>query len=315
MSSVQNSVDTVNAAATAIFTSGRRAQPSSVQRKRWASFRSLYSCFGSHKHTKRISHAVLVSEPSPLATVHPSVDNPNHRSSAILLPFIVPPSSPASFLQSDPPSATHTPIGLLSVHAYSPTGTQPIFTIGPYAYETQLVSPPVFSTFTTEPSTAPLTPPTETTTPSSPEVPFAELLSSSLARNRRNAKCEFIGYGHFSNYDVASLANSDRESQNGDHRVSFELIGEDIPICVVKENVPPRKIDECEIPRTVSVGSSKDFDFDNSKEEEEEEEVSDKSSIDCEWWTSDESVVTSKGYLGGHRNKWTFFRVLQSGVG
>eukprot|EP00249_Psilotum_nudum_P022421 c28511_g1_i1 orf=991-1692(+) len=59
----------------------------------------------------------------------------------------------------------------------------PMFMIGPYAHETQLVSPPVFSTFTTEPSTAPFTPPPELahlTTPSSPDVPFAELLASSL---------------------------------------------------------------------------------------------------------------------------------------
>lgn len=58
-----------------------------------------------------------------------------------------------------------------------------MFATGPYAHETQLVSPPVFSTFTTEPSTAPLTPPPELaqlTTPSSPDVPFARFLSSSM---------------------------------------------------------------------------------------------------------------------------------------
>ncbi|XVF74023.1 hypothetical protein PTKIN_Ptkin13bG0028600 [Pterospermum kingtungense] len=57
-----------------------------------------------------------------------------------------------------------------------------MFATGPYAHETQLVSPPVFSTFTTEPSTAPLTPPPELahlTTPSSPDVPFARFLTSS----------------------------------------------------------------------------------------------------------------------------------------
>lgn len=56
-----------------------------------------------------------------------------------------------------------------------------MFATGPYAHETQLVSPPVFSTFTTEPSTAPLTPPPELahlTTPSSPDVPYAQYLSS-----------------------------------------------------------------------------------------------------------------------------------------
>jgi hypothetical protein len=57
-----------------------------------------------------------------------------------------------------------------------------MFATGPYAHETQLVSPPVFSTFTTEPSSAPLTPPPELahlTTPSSPDVPFAQFLTSS----------------------------------------------------------------------------------------------------------------------------------------
>lgn len=65
-----------------------------------------------------------------------------------------------------------------------------MFTIGPYAHETQLVSPPVFSAFTSEPSTAAVTPPPEPvqfTTPSSPEVPFAKLLTSSLKRSRRNS--------------------------------------------------------------------------------------------------------------------------------
>ena len=121
-------------------------------------------------------------------------DNSTHPS-AILLPFIAPPSSPASFLQSDPPSATQSPAGMLSlaalaVNACSLSGPASIFAIGPYAHETQLVSPPVFSTFTTEPSTASFTPPPEPvqlTTPSSPEVPFAQLLASSLGRARRHS--------------------------------------------------------------------------------------------------------------------------------
>lgn len=81
-------------------------------------------------------------------------------------------------------------LAALSANAYSPGGAQSMFTIGPYAYETQLVSPPVFSTFNTEPSTAPYTPPPESvqlTTPSSPEVPFAQLLTSSLDRSRRHS--------------------------------------------------------------------------------------------------------------------------------
>ncbi|KAL3833479.1 hypothetical protein ACJIZ3_008215 [Penstemon smallii] len=72
---------------------------------------------------------------------------------------------------------------------YSPGGPASMFAIGPYAYETQLVSPPVFSTFTTEPSTAPYTPPTESylNTPSSPEVPFARLLEPNL-QNREASR-------------------------------------------------------------------------------------------------------------------------------
>lgn len=119
------------------------------------------------------------------------------------MPFIVPPSSPASFLQSDPPSATQTPVGLFSLSSLTVNasrGPASIFAIGPYAYETQLVSPPVFSNFTTEPST-PFTPPPESlqlTTPSSPEVPFAQLLASSLDRdyknNRTNKKFALSNY-------------------------------------------------------------------------------------------------------------------------
>lgn len=64
-----------------------------------------------------------------------------------------------------------------------------MFAIGPYAHETQLVSPPVFSTFTTEPSTAPYTPPPESvhhlTTPSSPEVPFARLVDPTLQNGQK----------------------------------------------------------------------------------------------------------------------------------
>ncbi|CAK9156616.1 unnamed protein product [Ilex paraguariensis] len=143
----------------------------------------MYWCFGSHKQNKRIGHAVLVPETTASRAEVPAAEN-QVQAPSIVLPFIVPPSSPASFLQSEPPSATQSPAGLLSFTAisasmYSPGGPANIFAIGPYAHETQLVSPPVFSTFTTEPSTAPFTPPPESvhlTTPSSPEVPFARLL-------------------------------------------------------------------------------------------------------------------------------------------
>lgn len=115
----------------------------------------------------------------------PTIENLPQPTS-IVLPFMAPPSSPASFLQSEPPSATQSPGGLLSFTAassgmYSPSDPTNMFAVGPYAHERQLVSPPVFSTYTTEPSTAPFTPPPESvhlTTPSSPEVPFARFLGS-----------------------------------------------------------------------------------------------------------------------------------------
>ncbi|XP_075513276.1 uncharacterized protein LOC142548681 [Primulina tabacum] len=449
MSSVQNTVETVNAAATAIVTAESRVQPYTVQKKRWGSLWSLYCCFGSHKNSKRIGHAVILSEPTSQRIIAPVSENSN-RPATIMLPFIAPPSSPAYFLQSDPSSATQSPVGVLSVHTYSPGGTAPIFTIGPYAHETGLVSPPVFSTFTTEPSTASFTPPPESvqmTTPSSPEVPFAQLLSSSLARNKRfsgmNLKYplsqyeyipypypgspgghvkspgsaisnsgtssplpgkratlefrmgeapKFIGYDHFSNRkwgsrfgsgsvtpngwgsrlgsgtltpnsgvsrlgsgtltpnggeppsrdsnllqiqisEVVSLSNSERGSQNDgtiDHRVSFELNGEDIPTCIVKEPVPNSGIITSRIPpeaisstkiesssmaidmegdgchqknRTISLGSSKDFNFNNAKEQ-----VSEKSIIDCEWWTNDKAVKKESS----PQNNWTFLPMMQS---
>ncbi|XP_057951469.1 uncharacterized protein LOC131146131 [Malania oleifera] len=328
-----NSVETVNAAAMAIVTADSRVQPVTVRKRRWGSCWSQYWCFGFHKHSKRIGHAVIIPEQIVPGTAAPAAENLSH-STTIVLPFIAPPSSPASFLQSDPPSATQSPAGMLSltclsVNAYSPGGPASIFAIGPYAYETQLVSPPVFSTLTTEPSTAPFTPPPESvqlTTPPSPEVPFAQLLTSSLERSRKNSgtnqkfalshyefqsyqlypgspvgqlispssavsnsgtsspfpgKCpvlefrmgeapKLLGFEHFGNCkwdsrlgsgsltpdgvgppsrdsflpenqisEVASLANSENESHNGnaviDHRVSFELTHEDIASCLKKE--------------------------------------------------------------------------------
>ncbi|XP_042510253.1 uncharacterized protein LOC122085753 [Macadamia integrifolia] len=192
MRGVNNSVETLNAAANAIAAAESRVQQTTVQKRRWSSCWSLYWCFGSHKHGKRISHAVLIPERTFPGTVAPATENPVHQPT-IMLPFVAPPSSPASFFQSEPPSATQSPSGLLSLNtfSYSPSGPASIFAIGPYAHETQLVSPPVFSTFTTEPSTAPLTPPPETvqmTTPSSPEVPFAQLLTSSLDPNHRTGE-------------------------------------------------------------------------------------------------------------------------------
>ncbi|XP_012440132.1 uncharacterized protein LOC105765522 [Gossypium raimondii] len=205
MRSVNDSVETVNAAASAIVSAESRVQPTTVQKKRWGSCWSFYWCFGSHKSSKRIGHAVLVPEPVVPGALVSTAENASNPT-GIVMPFIAPPSSPASFLQSDPPSATQSPAGLLSltalsVNAYSPRGPASIFAIGPYAHETQLVTPPVFSALTTEPSTAPFTPPPESvqlTTPSSPEVPFAQLLTSSLERARRNSGInQKFGLSHY----------------------------------------------------------------------------------------------------------------------
>lgn len=140
-------------------------------------------CFRpSTQRRKRIGKAALAPEP-----VHTdSTSNSGYRSVMTALPFIAPPSSPASFFQSEPPSATQSPVGILSFSPLPSNNNErpSIFAIGPYAHEPQLVSPPVFSTYTTEPSSAPVTPPLDesfylaTTTPSSPEVPFAQLFNS-----------------------------------------------------------------------------------------------------------------------------------------
>nr|XP_043628104.1 uncharacterized protein At1g76660-like [Erigeron canadensis] len=204
MRGVNDTMVTINAAASAIETAENRAaqsssSASSAQKRRWGSCWNITWCFRSQKQSKRIGHAVLVPEPGSSRNEAPSTTNMSQQPS-IVLPFIAPPSSPASFLQSEPPSATHSPGGFLSFTSvsasmYSPGGPANIFAIGPYAHETQLVSPPVFSTYTTEPSTAPFTPPPESvhlTTPSSPEVPYARLLGTN---NQNNAiPYEFQSY-------------------------------------------------------------------------------------------------------------------------
>ncbi|CAA7053882.1 unnamed protein product [Microthlaspi erraticum] len=185
-----NSVfETINAAATAIASSDDRvhqASPIRKKRKWWNRLSIIFICFRPSKQQqrKRIGKASLAPEP-----VQSSTDSTSgYRSVITALPFIAPPSSPASFFQSEPPSATQSPVGVLS---FSPIPNRPsIFAIGPYAHELQLVSPPVFSTYTTEPSSAPITPPLDesinlaatTTTPSSPEVPFAQLFNSNHHR-------------------------------------------------------------------------------------------------------------------------------------
>ncbi|CAH9069102.1 unnamed protein product [Cuscuta europaea] len=184
-----HALETITAAATAIASAENRASQASVQKRRWRCCFSIYWCFGMKKQNKRIGHAVFDPETRrvPGEGGLPLPDNPTQTTTTFSLPFVAPPSSPVSFLHSEPPSAIQSPGGMISFSSmsanmllYSPGGPASMFSMGPYAHEPQLVSPPVFSTFTTEPSTAPFTPPPElvhlTTTPSSPEVPFAKLL-------------------------------------------------------------------------------------------------------------------------------------------
>ncbi|CAH2048200.1 unnamed protein product [Thlaspi arvense] len=181
-----NSVlETINAAATAFASSDDRVhQASPIRKKRkWWSRWSIFVCF---RQRKRIGKASLAPEPEEQMSITGSTSSSGYRSVMTALPFIAPPSSPASFFQSEPPSATQSPVGILSFSPLPCSNRPSIFAIGPYAHETQLVSPPVFSTYTTEPSSAPITPPLDesiyltTTTPSSPEVPFAQLFNSNL---------------------------------------------------------------------------------------------------------------------------------------
>ncbi|KAK9270207.1 hypothetical protein L1049_025783 [Liquidambar formosana] len=159
--------------------------PQQERRKRWVGCWGGLSCFRTQKGGKRIVPASRIPEGSASSTQQngPQAVGLTNQATALAPSLLAPPSSPASFTNSALPSTVQSPSCFLS-SANSPGGpSSTMFATGPYAHETQLVSPPVFSTFTTEPSTAPLTPPPELahlTTPSSPDVPFAQFLSSSV---------------------------------------------------------------------------------------------------------------------------------------
>lgn len=164
--------------------------PAHERRSRWVRCFSGLSCFGSQKGGKRIVPATRVADgTASTSNGHgPRSTNPSNQTTNQNHSLLAPPSSPASFTNSALPSTVQSPSSFMSMSANSPGGptTSTMFITGPYAHETQLVSPPVFSTFTTEPSTAPLTPPPELahlTTPSSPEVPYAQYLSSAAKQN------------------------------------------------------------------------------------------------------------------------------------
>ncbi|KAL3652712.1 hypothetical protein CASFOL_002393 [Castilleja foliolosa] len=190
-------VETLNAAATAIASLENRVPQASIRRRRWASCWSPYCCFGgSYKNTKRIG----VFRPEPSRSPQPPPP--------IALPLTAPPSSPASFVPSEPHSSAPSPSGMLSL---SSNMFSPIFATGPYAHETQLVSPPGFSTFGTEPSTGTSTPLLESahlTAPSSPEVPFARLLEFRSYR----FVCEKIN----GDTDTSEEAHTDGENERVD---------------------------------------------------------------------------------------------------
>ncbi|KAF3969071.1 hypothetical protein CMV_007114 [Castanea mollissima] len=274
---LNNALETISAAATVIATTENRVPQDTVQKRRWGSCLSLYWCFGYTKHRKRIGHAVLVPETmAPRADVS-AAENPI-QAPALVLPFVAPPSSPASFLQSEPPSAAQSPVGILSLTSISANMYSPAFT--------------------TEPSTAPFTPPPESvhlTTPSSPEVPFAQLLDPNLRNGSGTSSPfpdhEFAGGGplivEFRTGDPPKLLNFEKLSNhewgsrhgsgsltpdavrptsrdsfllnrqmsevilhsrpdkgrrdNGiavNHRVSFELSTEDVVKCVGKNSLP-----------------------------------------------------------------------------
>lgn len=152
--------------------------------KKWAGCWGGLSCFGAQKGGKRIVPAARTPDGTAGANQSngPQPAGLSNPATSLAPSLLAPPSSPASFSNSALPSTAQSPSCMLSLSANSPGVPSTMFATGPYAHETQLVSPPVFSTFTTEPSTAPFTPPPELahlTTPSSPDVPFAQFLSSS----------------------------------------------------------------------------------------------------------------------------------------
>ncbi|GMJ02816.1 hypothetical protein like AT1G76660 [Hibiscus trionum] len=160
--------------------------PQQERQKRWGGCWGAFSCFSSQKGGKRIVPASRMPEGNASAAQpngSQTVAGLTNQATTLAPSLLAPPSSPASFSNSAIPSTAQSPSCFLSLSANSPGGpSSTMFATGPYAHETQLVSPPVFSTFTTEPSTAPLTPPPELahlTTPSSPDVPFARFLTSS----------------------------------------------------------------------------------------------------------------------------------------
>ncbi|KAM0030080.1 hypothetical protein Hdeb2414_s0018g00533081 [Helianthus debilis subsp. tardiflorus] len=334
--------------ASAMHSSENRAtHSSSVQKRRWKSCWNISWCFGSQKHSKRIGHAVLVPEPGYSGTMAQPPTNMSQQPSRVL-PFIAPPSSPASFLHSEPPSATHSPGGFLSftsvsASTYSPDGPANMFAIGPYAHETQLVSPPVFSTYTTEPSTAPFTPPPESvhmTTPSSPEVPYARLLSSCDQNNV--IPYEFQSYQLYPGSPMGQLLSpSSGISTSGtsspfmdgdfacdgphylqwesrmdqrhlvDHRVSFEVTPEQVVRCVERR----RCADMANGHDDMATGHEYSNWEGGPRHQKHRSSVKEfnfdsTDGAEYDWWTSEKVLEKEQGPI----KNWSFFPMMQPSV-
>ncbi|XP_078429309.1 hydroxyproline-rich glycoprotein family protein isoform X2 [Wolffia australiana] len=209
MRGFERNVETVTAAASAIVQAENRVQQVTSPRRRSGGCLSNYWCFRFQKPARRIGPAAHV----PDQAARPGSDQlPGHYRAAP--PFLAPPPSPASLLQSGP----HPP-------------PDPAFVEGPYAHETQPVSPPVFST---EPSTAPLTPPAEPTaqltTPASPEVPYARLLAScpeSTAQIKIDGG-EFQGYLLCPGSPIGHLVSPSSACSGGSSPLPFDLTAEEL---------------------------------------------------------------------------------------
>ncbi|WCJ40245.1 hydroxyproline-rich glycoprotein family protein [Euphorbia peplus] len=214
----------INATLSAIDSGVNRVPQRAAQKRRWTSF----LCFGFQGERNTIRNAAIVPECS--ASTWPPMSIP--------LPYRVPPSSPTSLLQSEPPSVMQSPAGGMSsasrpASMHSPSEPYSIFAIGPYAYDTQLVSPPTaFSTLTTAPSTSPCTPESvHFTTKFSIEWPFALHIRSPLyspsseVSEPRNASpfpdgdstARFLGF-----HIPGNSGNGKYKDQVPSHNVSFD---------------------------------------------------------------------------------------------
>ncbi|KAJ7568175.1 hypothetical protein O6H91_01G021400 [Diphasiastrum complanatum] len=178
-------------------TNGSRPRDSSPERRPRGCWSGIWS-IGKIKRGKRIVPALESQELSVGAwgTILARAPENSNQLTSLSLSLLAPPSSPASFANSrimssiQSPASFNVSLSATSDNAISPGGigwdrTTTMFTIGPYAHETALVTPPAFSAFTTAPSTAPFTPPPELahfTRPPSPDVPFSKLLASSLRK-------------------------------------------------------------------------------------------------------------------------------------